>query len=130
MEEAAPIGSHIVVMDDNIEQLLVEIPDDSIIAQRKAAGISEHSSWPLKFENFLSPLMGTGLEVVEEQELIRFLRGVFPQFREWNKNKNTQKWKHGKYEKYENFLEDVFRRKKISSVRGCSVSLRRGKRQC
>jgi len=118
MEEAAPIGSHIVVMDDNIENLLVEIPDDSIIAQRKAAGINEHSSWPLKFENFLSPLMGTGLEVVEEQELIRFLRGVFPQFGKWNKNKNAQKWKQGKNEKYEDFLEDVFRRKKISSVRG------------
>ena len=58
MEEAAPIGSHIVVMDDNIENLLVEIPDDSIIAQRKAAGINEHSSWPLKFENFLQPFNG------------------------------------------------------------------------
>ena len=45
IEEAAPKGSHIVIMDDNIERLVVEIADDSIVAQRKAAGITDNSTW-------------------------------------------------------------------------------------
>ncbi|CAE6910604.1 unnamed protein product [Symbiodinium sp. CCMP2592] len=79
MEEASPLGSHIVVMDDNIERLIVEIPDDSVVAEQKAAGIIECCTRSLKKEDCISPLWGTGLTTVEESDLMCFLRGVCPE---------------------------------------------------
>ncbi|CAE7706271.1 unnamed protein product [Symbiodinium sp. CCMP2456] len=79
MEEASPLGSHIVVMDDNIEKLIVEIPDDAVVAEQKAAGIIECYARSLKREDCISPLWGTGLTTVEESDLMCFLRGVCPE---------------------------------------------------
>lgn len=79
MEEAAPQGSHIVVMDDNIKNLVVEIPDDSLAAERKAAGIVDWGFQTLTRRSNLHPLMGTGLSIVEEPDVMCFLRGVCPE---------------------------------------------------
>ncbi|CAE7423178.1 unnamed protein product [Symbiodinium necroappetens] len=79
IEEASPLGSHIVVMDDNIEKLIVEIPDDAVVAEQKAAGIIECCTRSLKKGDCISPLWGTGLTTVEESDLMCFLRGVCPE---------------------------------------------------
>lgn len=90
IEEAAPKGSHIVIMDDNIERLVVEIADDSIVAQRKAAGITDNSTWPLNYKDGLSPLNGTGLIAVEEPDLLCFLRGLCPELEKMKKMTKVQ----------------------------------------
>ncbi|OLQ15563.1 hypothetical protein AK812_SmicGene189 [Symbiodinium microadriaticum] len=79
IEEASPLGSHIVLMDDNIEKLIVEIPDDAVVAEQKAAGIIECCTRSLKKGDCISPLWGTGLTIVEESDLMCFLRGVCPE---------------------------------------------------
>lgn len=89
MEEAAPKGSHIVVMDDNIQSLVVEIPEDSVVAERKAAGVVNCCTQPLTHEaSCFNPLAGTGLSTMDEPELMCFLRTVCP---ELQKRKNTRK---------------------------------------
>jgi len=89
MEEAAPKGSHIVVMDDNIQSLMVEIPEDSVVAERKAAGVVNCCTQPLTHEaSCFNPLAGTGLSTMDEPELMCFLRTVCP---ELQKRKNTRK---------------------------------------
>ena len=87
-----------VVMDDNIEKLLVEIPDDSLVAQRKAAGIMDYGAQPLTWKTCLRPLMGTGLQTVEEPELLSFLCGVSPEL-----EKNPK-------------LEEILRKMQVTSL--------------
>ncbi|CAJ1396817.1 unnamed protein product [Effrenium voratum] len=90
IEEAAPAGSHIVIMDDNIEKLVVEVPDDAIVAKQKAAGIQDCYTLPLSWKDSMSPLWGTGLQAVQESEVLCFLRSLCPELARWKATRQVE----------------------------------------
>mmetsp|Transcript_47410 Transcript_47410/g.88287 ORF Transcript_47410/g.88287 Transcript_47410/m.88287 type:complete len:690 (-) Transcript_47410:69-2138(-) len=79
MEEAAPKGTHIVVMDDNIRELVVEECDAEVRERRKAETMHWGRKELVYGDVVEHALKTTGLAVVEESELHRFLRAAWPQ---------------------------------------------------
>uniref|UniRef100_A0A7S4V4L4 Uncharacterized protein n=1 Tax=Alexandrium monilatum TaxID=311494 RepID=A0A7S4V4L4_9DINO len=75
IEEAAPLGAHVIVADDNIESLVVEEPLQTAVTQ------NQQGRWDcfrrgLHHEASMDGLQGTGLELLEEPEVHRLLRAA------------------------------------------------------
>jgi hypothetical protein len=81
IEEAAPVGAHIVIADDNIEDIVVEEPSQEAQEQRKAQGVWNHMIHPLTCGPWRGALHGTGLRVAEEPLMSQLLGCAFPT---WN----------------------------------------------
>mmetsp|Transcript_47513 Transcript_47513/g.137237 ORF Transcript_47513/g.137237 Transcript_47513/m.137237 type:complete len:721 (+) Transcript_47513:51-2213(+) len=78
IEEACPLGTHIVIADDNIEDFCVEVASEELMKKQKRQGIWSRLRRNLDLDTHEDPLHGTGLEAVEESEIQRFLRGARP----------------------------------------------------
>eukprot|EP00746_Dinoflagellata_sp_MGD_P013597 gnl/MRDRNA2_/MRDRNA2_129444_c0_seq1.p1 gnl/MRDRNA2_/MRDRNA2_129444_c0~~gnl/MRDRNA2_/MRDRNA2_129444_c0_seq1.p1 ORF type:complete len:800 (-),score=198.46 gnl/MRDRNA2_/MRDRNA2_129444_c0_seq1:23-2422(-) len=76
IEEASPKGTHIVVMDDNIEELVVEECNDKQVAKNLVEKRLNEKRRVLTSDQFQDPLLGTGLKIMEESSLRQFLRGA------------------------------------------------------
>lgn len=79
IEEAAPVGTHVVIADDNIDDFFVECTSQETIDKRKKEGFGDEMMRPLS-ESFCEPPLEAGWSVVEESPLHRFFRGAFCSF--------------------------------------------------
>jgi len=77
IEEAAPIGTHVIVADDNIDAVMVEVAEESQKLKGEKGGEYWHRA--LDCRTLQGPLDGTGLRSIgEESELSRFVRACWP----------------------------------------------------
>jgi len=81
IEEAAPLGTHIIILDDNIEDFVVEHCSKKLEKQLKEQGDSLFLRRKMLPGQWDGPLAGMNLVVTEESEARRFVRGAFPKLK-------------------------------------------------
>lgn len=92
IEEAAPVGTHLVVADDNIDSIIVEIANEKNISKFLRPEGKGCITRCLRHHEFEDLLEGVGLQSVPEDRLQRFLRAADEKFNAKAKARELQEY--------------------------------------